>query len=410
MRVVYVTAAMPYSSGETFLLEEVRELLRRGHEVFVVPRSPKTRRVHAQFPPECTIREGLCSYRVIRDAVEVSGAASRRIASATRALLGVRSAALRMKNLAVVPKALWLAKLVTRLRADHIHCHWAGTTASMAMLAAAASGVPWSFTAHRWDIVENNALAAKIRAASFVRAISDDGLRLMGALGIDPAGIRVLRMGVKIPRRAAWTPPRSPVVLCPANLVEIKGHRFLIEAWRILRDRGLDGELWLAGDGELRRPLEKLAARLHPDGRVKFLGRVAHDELLGFYKSSAISAVVLASVDLGQGSHEGIPVALGEAMSYGVLVVATDSGATPELVNSRTGILAPPGDAAALAAGLERALTGGAAAQRLAGLGQRYVAEHHDVAAIAATLEQWFQEASAPHKISRATVFSLQNQ
>jgi len=398
VKIIYLTASMPYGAGETFLIEEVRELLNRGHRVLVVPRSParsKGRRLaQLPFPAECLVREGLCSYPVVRDAWRVSAARPRRIAAGIRPLLQVRSAALRMKNLAVIPKALWLARLATRWKADHIHCHWAGTTASMAMLAAAAADLPWSLTAHRWDIVENNALDAKVRSASFVRVISDDGLRLMETLGIEPGRLRVLRMGVRIPSSAWWTPPLSPVVLCPANLVEIKGHRFLIEAWRILRDRGFDGELWLAGDGELRPSLEKLAARMHPDGRVKFLGRVGHEQLLRFYKSGVVSAVVLASVDLGQGSHEGIPVALVEAMGYGVPVVATNTGGIPELVNSSTGFLAAPGDPAALAAGLERALTE-TNAQQIASQGRRYVADHHDVVSVAATLEQWFLAASA---------------
>ena len=139
MRIVYVTASMPFGYGETFLIEEVRELLSRGHQVFVVPRSPGKQVMHTPFPPECAVREGLCSYRVVRDAVRVSAALPRRVAAATHALLQARSTALRMKNLAVVPKALWLARMATRLKADHIHCHWAGTTASMTMLAAAFS-------------------------------------------------------------------------------------------------------------------------------------------------------------------------------------------------------------------------------------------------------------------------------
>jgi colanic acid/amylovoran biosynthesis glycosyltransferase len=408
VKIIYLTASMPYGAGETFLIEEVQEMLNRGHQVLVVPRSPGRRVAHPPFPAECLVREGLCSYPVVRDALRVSAAIPRRIAAGTRPLFQVRCAALRMKNLAVIPKALWLARLATRLKADHIHCHWAGTTASMAMLAAAASEISWSLTAHRWDIVENNALDAKVRSASFARVISGDGLRLMGTLGIEPGRVRILRMGVRIPSAAAWTPPLSPVVLCPANLVEIKGHRFLIEAWRILRDRGLDGELWLAGDGELKPSLEKLAARMHPDGRVKFLGRVGHEQLLRLYKSGIVSAVVLASVDLGEGAHEGIPVALVEAMGYGVPVVATNTGGIPELVNSSTGILTPPGDPATLADGLERALTGGTDSQRLASRGRRYVAEHHDVASVAATLEQWFLAASARGTSSQAAVVSLQ--
>jgi colanic acid/amylovoran biosynthesis glycosyltransferase len=413
VRIIYLTASMPYGPGETFLIEEVRELLSRGHQVLVVPRSPGRGLPNPPFSPECLVREPLFSYRVAGDALRVSAAAPRKIAAGAAPLLAVRSAALRMKNLAVIPKALWLARLATRLKADHIHCHWAGTTASMAMMAAALTGIPWSLTAHRWDIVENNALDAKVRSASFARVISDDGLKLMGTLGIEAGRLRVLRMGIRIPRGregeiAPWKPPLSPVVLCPANLVEIKGHRFLIDAWLILRNRGFDGELWLAGDGELKPSLQKLAARMHPDGRVKFLGRVGHEKLLGFYRSGVVSAVVLASVDLGQGSHEGIPVALMEAMGFGVPVIATNTGAIPELVNSSTGILTPPCDSAALAAGLERALTGGTESQRLANRGRRYVAEHHDVVSVAATLERWFLAASASGPSSPAAVVSLQ--
>jgi glycosyltransferase involved in cell wall biosynthesis len=409
MKIVYVTASMPYGPGETFLIDEVRELRRRGHQVLVVPRSPKRAAVHAPFLADSALREDLYSYRVLRDALRVFPAVRARAASSALALLRVRRAAVGMKNLAILPKALWLARTAREWKADHIHCHWAGTTASMAMVASAGSGIPWSFTAHRWDIVENNALAAKVRSASFVRVISNNGRRLMRALGIDHDQIHVLRMGVNIPAQAAWTPPARPVVLCPANLVAVKGHRFLIEAWRILRDRGLDGELWLAGDGELRRPLEDLAARLHPGGHVKFLGVVNHERLLSFYQSGSVSAVALASVDLGRGAHEGVPVALVEAMSYGVPVVATNTGAIPELVNANTGILVPPANAAALAEALERALTQRFAV-RAAALGRQYVVEHHDVSTIAATLERWFAAATVRPERAVGSVLCAQDQ
>ena len=53
-----------------------------------------------------------------------------------------------LKNLAVYPKGLWLARLAREWRADHIHAHWAATTATMALVASEFSGIPWSFTAH----------------------------------------------------------------------------------------------------------------------------------------------------------------------------------------------------------------------------------------------------------------------
>ena len=57
MKIIYLTASMPYGTGETFFIEEVRELLSRGHQVFVVPRSPGRRLAHSLLPAEYLVRE-----------------------------------------------------------------------------------------------------------------------------------------------------------------------------------------------------------------------------------------------------------------------------------------------------------------------------------------------------------------
>ena len=75
-----------------------------------------------------------------------------------------------------------LRNKVLRLRrrhrwgADHIHAHWAHLTATIAMGASAVSGIPWSFTAHRYDIFLNNLLTQKLRSARFGRFIAQDML------------------------------------------------------------------------------------------------------------------------------------------------------------------------------------------------------------------------------------------
>jgi glycosyltransferase involved in cell wall biosynthesis len=139
------------------------------------------------------------------------------------------------------------------------------------MLASRVSEIPWSFTTHRWDIVENNLLAAKVRSASFARFISEDGLRIARELGVEPSEkVRLLHMGISIPRSVAPRARDKAVVLCPARLVEVKGHRFLLEAWRILRDRGVDAVLKLAGQGELRLQLETFTWALGLGDQVRF--------------------------------------------------------------------------------------------------------------------------------------------
>src|SRR5260370_17050770 len=121
----------------------------------------------------------------------------------------------------------------------------------MTMLASWRSGIPWRFTAHRWDIVENNLLARKAGSASFVRLISGDGLRIARALGLGSANnARVIHMGVPIPNRVRRGSGPRPVVLCPPRLVEVKGHRFLLQACQILHPRGLHPDLCLPRPGD----------------------------------------------------------------------------------------------------------------------------------------------------------------
>jgi colanic acid/amylovoran biosynthesis glycosyltransferase len=394
VRLIIVTAFLPHGTFEAFVVPEVTQLVRMGHEVLVVPRSPRGPVVDGKGLLEHSRVEAISSANVVKAATTRTLAAPGQTIGVVRLALGGRLPA-NFKNLCVVPKALWLAEIVKQWGADHIHCHWAGTTATMAMLASYISGVPWSMTAHRWDIIENNLLAAKVNSASFVRFISEDGLRMAQSLGAgNPGKLRVLHMGVAIPRQVPRRVEPKHVVLCPARLAEVKGHRVLLEAWRILQQRGEDGELWLAGDGPLRRELEALSRSLGLSGSAKFLGAVPHDALLKFYEEGLVTAVALASLDLGNGHHEGIPVGLVEAMSHGVPVVATAAGGTTELLVPGTGLLVPPGDAAALADAIESLLKDRELNESLGCFGREHVARDYNLIRIVAALANEFETAA----------------
>jgi colanic acid/amylovoran biosynthesis glycosyltransferase len=390
MKIIYITGCMPYGPAEAFIIDEIRELLRRN-EVLVIPRSPGKLGQHAAGLVPHTRREDLLSCQVLKQALRLLFRMPRRVAASARLLLRSRSLGIGARNLAVFPKALWLATVATQWKADHIHCHWAGTTATMAMIASELSGVPWSLTAHRSDIVSNNLLTDKARSATLVRAISENGRKMMIARGIKPGDkLQVVPMGVRIPHVVHWNRTIPAVVLCPADLLEVKGHRFLIEAWKILRDRGTLAKLWLAGEGGLKSSLEAFVADLRLSDSVAFLGTMNHDDLLDLYRGGRISAVVLASVDLGGGCHEGIPVALVEAMSYSVPVIATNTGGIPELVIPGTGLLVPPENPAALGDAIQAILQDSVFAEQIGQRARRHVRETRDVARVAAELEEWF--------------------
>jgi glycosyltransferase involved in cell wall biosynthesis len=92
------------------------------------------------------------------------------------------------------------------------------------------------------------------------------------------------------------------------------------------------------------------------------------------------------SIDLGNGLHEGIPVALMEAMSRGVPVVATRTGGIPELVSPGTGLLVPPGDSIALADAIQSVLEDAGLRETLARSGRKRVMQAYDIVEVVSEL------------------------
>ncbi|MBA2458059.1 MAG: glycosyltransferase family 4 protein, partial [Gemmatimonadales bacterium] len=260
--------------------------------------------------------------------------------------------------------------------------------------ASEASGIPWSFTAHRYDVVLNNLLAEKLRSARFGRFIAREMLELarplVGREAIERAIL--LHMGVPLsPPPAGDAPARPrPVALCPARLTPVKGHPHLLAAAARLAGRGIAFELWLAGDGPEGEWLGRRIQELRLGDHVRMLGMVPHMKLLRLYSERSVDCVVLPSLDLGNGVHEGISVALIEAMAHGVPAIGTRTGGLPELLEGGAGILVPPADPDALASALERVLGSAALRAELASAGRRRIEEAFDVSSISRELARRF--------------------
>jgi glycosyltransferase involved in cell wall biosynthesis len=175
----------------------------------------------------------------------------------------------------------------------------------------------------------------------------------------------VIPLGIELDRfdgaRPAL-PPDGPRVGNVARLAPQKDHRTLIEAARLVPE----AEFVIVGDGELREELERAAEGL----RVRFLG--ARDDV----------PELLASFDVFAfpSRFEGLCLAVIEAQAAGVPVVATPVGGIREtVVDGETGLLVPPGDPAALAAGIRRLLEDRPAAKAMAAEAKRRVRERYSV-------------------------------
>jgi glycosyltransferase involved in cell wall biosynthesis len=106
---------------------------------------------------------------------------------------------------------------------------------------------------------------------------------------------------------------------------------------------------------------------------------------------------VLATVPSRSGKREGIPNVLKEAMACELPVVASASGGIPELVEDGvSGFLLPPGDAAALAAALERLAADPALRRRLGRGGRARILADFDLRRSAARRAELFSGILVP--------------
>jgi colanic acid/amylovoran biosynthesis glycosyltransferase len=299
------------------------------------------------------------------------------------------------RALVTVPLATAHARDLERLEVDHVHAHFASYPALAAWLAWRLTGIPYSFTAHAYDLyIHQLFLARKARDARFVVAISDFNRRFIRSGAPEAAPIHVVHCGVDPAayafRARALAPARPLRALCVAALREYKGHRFLLDALAA-PGGGLEHvKLELVGGGELREELEEQARRLGLDGRVEFLGGRPEEEVRRLLDEADL--FVLPSVVASNGNMEGLPVALMEALACGIPTVSTTTSGIPEIVrDGETGLLVPPGDPAALRAALARILADPAAARRRADAGRRLVEEEFDIAASGRALGALFR-------------------
>lgn len=173
---------------------------------------------------------------------------------------------------------------------------------------------------------------------------ADPRLVVWVANGVDATTFSFDAAGRDAVRERLGVREDEKLVLSVGRLEPVKGHEILLDAVARLGRR--DVRLVIAGDGSLRERLESRARDLGV--RLTLEGVVAHESLRAWY--SAADLFCLPSL------NEGHPNALVESLACGTPAVATSVGAAPDLVSRHAGVLVPGGDAAALAAGLSRAL------------------------------------------------------
>lgn len=302
-------------------------------------------------------------------------------------------------------QSCYIAIRAARMDARFFHAHFATRPTSVAFLASMITGIPYSFTAHAMDIfkvhLSRKALARKIEAARCVITISDYNKRFLTE--ISPASqdkILLVRNGIDMtffepPDVVSESPQgfrngRRAVFLCVARFVEKKGHVVLIEACRILREQGVEFEVWLAGKGRLRSPIELAIKESGLRDRVLLLGAKTEREVRDLYRSC--DAFVLPCIVGEDGNREGLPVSIVEALASGLPVITTPVTGNPEAVeDGRNGLMVPEQDPEALAGAMKRLIEEPALRTQLARQARPSVADRFDIGKVQEQLVDIFR-------------------
>ena len=331
-RIAYVLHIFPKLS-ETFVAGELAELRRRGVEV----------RILSLLPPREELQHEI-----------------------------IRRAGLTEITTYDVAK---FADVIREFKPQLLHAHFATEATARARELSVECGVPFTFTAHGYDIHRKPPEDFRARAltASAVVTVSDANADyIANTFHVPREHLRVIPCGVDTnefcpsqgtmasSRRAEPSrllncdggTPSLPVplwIVCVARQVKVKNLGLLLDACAELRRRGLEFRCAMVGDGPLHEELKTKRAELGLQTFVQMPGALEQREVLQWWQHAAVG--VLSS------ENEGMPVCLMEAAACGVPVVAPAVGGIPELVrDGETGLLTKPNDLESLVAALERLL------------------------------------------------------
>lgn len=280
----------------------------------------------------------------------------------------------------------WVACHWSRLHRNepisHIHSQWAHSCCSIAMYAAWLLDKPFSFTGHGADLWRDRvALEDKIRRADFIACISNFHRDLYLSHGARPEQLHIVYCGIDT---SQFSPPASGMgpkdslihIRSSGRLVEKKGFPYLIEACRILKDRGVAFECTIGGSGPMESELKSLVAKLQLVDSVTVTGQAIKQEDIAAFAHSG-TVYCLPCIWASDNDADGLPQMLMENMACGLPAISTRLVGIPDLIiDGETGLLVEPNDAKQIADAVQRIAGDPALAKRLAENGRQHILNH----------------------------------
>ncbi|MCQ6962762.1 glycosyltransferase [Methanolobus chelungpuianus] len=341
MKIIYILDVFPKLS-ETFVLNEIVQLIRNGHNLHIFSVSlPTEELVHHEFSA-LNLNNKVHYYKKNN----LQNVTKRRLfkyfaKGVVRDLLDFNV----HRNIANVNlKIAYFSVLSEDIDVDIIHTHFRG---DLARKLAFCTNRKYTMTSHAFEIYSNPRLKDIKRAifdANKVFTPSNYNKRYLSEItGCRESKIKVIHATIDPDKftRKADTNNTSKQIIMAGRLVEKKGMKYMILAMKDILSKHPEALLKVIGEGPLKSELMDLVRENNLTNNVVFRGSLPDDEYYNELENSIIA--VLPCIITETGDRDVCPLTLQEAMSMELPVVSTNVHSIPELIDHKvSGILVNP--------------------------------------------------------------------
>lgn len=401
MKVVYLINQYPKIS-HTFIRREILSLEAQGIEVF---------RVSSRPGPEGLIddldrAEEEKTIYLVSKPLNLMCALANQFLRTPLAVLNATAKAIRMsrnaggglvRHFAYLLQAASLANFCRKNSVEHVHAHFATNPTTIALLCSKLKGPKYSFTIHgpeEFDRPEALSLQEKIEDAAAVVAITSycrsQLYRWCSYEHWRKISIVHCCVENEYLERPTAPQPEQFSLLSIGRLSEQKGQLLLVEALAVARDKGVQVNCKIVGDGEFRSRIEEEISVQGLESNIELLGWRSGNDILDLIDASSV--LILPSF------AEGLPVVIMESLARARPAITTYIAGIPELVEKDSnGWLIPAGDAIAIADAVASATNMGPEnLDEMGQIGRERVRESHWSATEASKLISIFSDSTKP--------------
>lgn len=364
LSIAYLLLYFPHLT-ETFVADEIRAIQSQGIHIQIIsllkPKKTPVQPFAKQLLDYTSYAPGLLSLSIWRAQFYFLLRSTRLyfhlLFTLLRSPLLKSPIVLTAKRLIIFLKSVSVAYKLKDSDIGLFHSHFAWLSGASAWICSRLLKRPFTVTVHAFDIYSKpDLLKLVLSQATHIVSISKYNRNHISRIGIYPlkpisiihCGINLSEFNYQKKKLISYQPNKPLRILSVGSLTPKKGHKHLINACNLLKNRGFKFTCTVIGGGKEESILRHQIISYGLQKQVILSGARTRPEILKAYATHDL--FILASIKAPSGDMDGIPVVLMEAAAMGLPIISTRVSGIPELIRqNKTGLLVPPSNPRALA-------------------------------------------------------------